>query len=62
MWNGQGQTALSKRVHPGGRTALELQGFVHFLRRARAPVYPYGAPVARLPTWFRRPNSRPQLT
>jgi hypothetical protein len=47
------QTALSKRVHPGGRTALELQGFAHFLRRARAPVYLYGAPGVRLPTWFR---------
>jgi hypothetical protein len=48
------QTAAGKPVHPGGRTALELHGFVHYLRPGPgAPVYLYGAPGVRLPTWFR---------
>lgn len=48
------QTALGKPVHPGGRTALELQGLAHFLGlSARAPVYLYGSPGLRLPAWFR---------
>ena len=48
------QKVGGKRVHPGGRTALELQGLGHFLRvGARSPVYLYGAPGVRLPAWFR---------
>jgi hypothetical protein len=48
------QTALQKRVHPGGRTALELHGLAHFLSlSARARVYLYGSPGVRLPAWFR---------
>jgi Transcriptional regulator, AbiEi antitoxin, Type IV TA system/Transcriptional regulator, AbiEi antitoxin N-terminal domain len=48
------QTTSGKRIHPGGRTALELHGLAHFLGlSARAPVYLYGAPGARLPAWFR---------
>jgi hypothetical protein len=47
------QKALGKRVHPGGRTALELHGLAHFVRlSARAPLYLYGAPGVRLPRWF----------
>jgi hypothetical protein len=48
------QTASGRRIHPGGRTALELHGLAHFLGlSARAPVYVYGAPGVRLPAWFR---------
>jgi hypothetical protein len=48
------QKEAGKRVHPGGRTALELHGLAHFLHlSARAPVYLYGVPGERLPTWFR---------
>jgi hypothetical protein len=48
------QKEVGNLVHPGGRTALELHGLAHFLRlSARAPVYLYGAPGERLPTWFR---------
>jgi Transcriptional regulator, AbiEi antitoxin, Type IV TA system/Transcriptional regulator, AbiEi antitoxin N-terminal domain len=48
------QKEVGNRVHPGGRTALELYGLAHFLRlSARAPVYLYGTPGERLPTWFR---------
>lgn len=48
------QKSAGKRMHPGGRTALELHGLAHVLRlSARAPVYLYGAPGLRLPAWFR---------
>ena len=48
------QKALGRRIHPGGRTALELHGLAHFLRLSgRPPVYLYGMPGVRLPTWFR---------
>jgi Transcriptional regulator, AbiEi antitoxin, Type IV TA system/Transcriptional regulator, AbiEi antitoxin N-terminal domain len=48
------QTASGKRIHPGGRAALELHGLAHFLGLSvRAPVYLYGEPGARLPAWFR---------
>lgn len=42
-----------KKVHPGGRTALELHGYAHFLRLGEKPaVRLYGAPGERLPAWF----------
>jgi Transcriptional regulator, AbiEi antitoxin, Type IV TA system/Transcriptional regulator, AbiEi antitoxin N-terminal domain len=51
------QKLAGKRVHPGGRTALDLHGLSHFLRlSARAPVYLYGVPGLRLPAWFRAHN------
>lgn len=47
------QKLSGRSIHPGGRTALELHGLAHFLRlNARAPVYLYGSPGVRLPTWF----------
>ena len=48
------QKEAGKRIHPGGRTALELHGLAHFLRLSRrAPVYLYGPPGVRLPRWVR---------
>lgn len=41
-------------IHPGGRTALELHGYSHFLRLApRRTVFLYGKPGERLPKWMR---------
>lgn len=49
------QKSGGKRIHPGGRTALELLGLGHFLRLGtRAPLHLYGAPGERLPTWYRQ--------
>jgi hypothetical protein len=49
------QKSGGKRIHPGGRSALELHGLDHFLRLGkRAPLHLYGAPGERLPTWFRQ--------
>jgi hypothetical protein len=48
------QSALKRNVHPGGRTALGLQSFAHFLPMSEsAPVYLYGGAGVRMPTWFR---------
>jgi hypothetical protein len=55
-WSGavytlQQQTQLS--VHPGGKTALQLQGYTHFVPLGKgATLMLYGSPRARLPTWF----------
>lgn len=41
-------------LHPGGRTALELLGYSHFLRLApRRAVFLYSGPGERLPKWMR---------
>jgi hypothetical protein len=47
------QSAAGKSIHPGGRTALELQGLSHAVRLGdHSPLYLYGAPGVRLPRWF----------
>jgi len=40
-------------IHPGGRTALELLGYEHFIQ-ARQVVWLFGPPYTRLPSWFSR--------
>ncbi|MCO5097248.1 MAG: type IV toxin-antitoxin system AbiEi family antitoxin [Rhodocyclaceae bacterium] len=48
------QTEPGTTIHPGGRTALELLGYSHFLRLApRRAVFLYGGPGERLPKWMR---------
>jgi hypothetical protein len=45
----------SKSLHPGGRTALELSGFAHFLPLGEAhPLFLFGRVGERLPAWFGR--------
>ncbi len=44
------QTILGHRLTVGGRTALELQGFEHYLKRNVHEVHLYGP--ARPPTWL----------
>lgn len=41
-------------IHPGGRTALELNGRGHFLSLGQPPIYLFGAQGERLPSWFRQ--------
>jgi hypothetical protein len=42
-------------VHAGGKTALLLQGYAHFIALGeRAPVWLWGRPGERLPAWFTR--------
>jgi hypothetical protein len=49
------QSELSLPVHVGGKTALELQGYAHFVPANNLPVvHLYGRAGRPLPTWFRR--------
>lgn len=49
------QFLLKLPVHVGGKTALELQGYAHFIPMRHLPVvHLYGQPGRPLPTWFRR--------
>lgn len=48
------QSQLNLPIHVGGKTALAMNGFSHFLSpRGKAPVYLFGEPMAKLPAWFR---------
>lgn len=47
------QRLLHMTVHPGGKTALELQGDAHFLPLGGGRVMLFGEPGERLPAWFR---------
>lgn len=55
-WSGavytlQQQSKLS--VHPGGKTALQLQGYTHFVPLGKGgALMLYGIPGVRLPAWF----------
>jgi hypothetical protein len=47
------QTQLGYEAHVGGKTALELQGYGHFLPMKNIPeFYLFGRPGRRLPSWF----------
>lgn len=46
------QKQLNLAVHAGGRTALELHGYVHYGRPVETTCSLFGAPKARLPSWF----------
>jgi hypothetical protein len=48
----QKQSGLS--VHPGGRTALALQGKAHYLELNTAQIWLFGSEKEKLPTWFRK--------
>lgn len=47
------QHQLGRAIHAGGKTALQLQGYAHFLPLgSNAPVWLYGTPGEKLPAWF----------
>jgi hypothetical protein len=47
------QTQLGLKVHPGGKTALELKGYAHYLAPGKREIFLYGTQRLILPTWFR---------
>lgn len=47
------QNQLSLSVHAGGKTALQLKGYAHYLPARQSKVYLYGARGLILPAWFR---------
>ncbi len=49
------QSQLGIPVHAGGKTALEMQGYGHFVPAGEgSAVYLFGDPGTRLPVWFLR--------
>lgn len=49
------QKHLNLPIHAAAKTALELQGITHFVSSGPSkPVYLFGAPRAKLPTWFKQ--------
>jgi len=47
------QTQLSLPVHAGGKTALELKGYAHYLPTRQNDVFLYGPHGMILPSWFK---------
>lgn len=47
------QTHLNLPVHIGGRTAIELRGYSHYIRTEQR-IHLYGASRLKLPTWFKQ--------
>jgi hypothetical protein len=46
------QTQLNLPAHVGARTALELQGYGHYMSSGLRTVFLFGSPGVRLPKWF----------
>lgn len=46
------QKQLELNIHAGGKTALELKGYAHYLRPGEQVCYLFGAPGEKLPKWF----------
>ncbi len=48
------QQQLKLPIHPGGKTALQLQGYAHFVPLGKNyPVWLLGAANCKLPLWFK---------
>jgi len=47
------QTQLGLNIHPGGKTALELKGYAHYLTAGKRKVFLYGTQGQVLPKWFK---------
>ena len=52
---------LGLTIHPGGKTALELAGYGHFLPLERQAVMLFGATGVKLPHWLRQQAEAWQL-
>jgi len=49
------QAQMGLPVHVGGKTALEMQGYAHYLPFGKGAVVAlFGAPGTRLPPWFQQ--------
>lgn len=55
------QTQLGCQIHAGGKTALELLGYGHFLSFGDTTVYLFGEPSVNLPLWFKQYNKERSL-
>jgi hypothetical protein len=48
------QNQAQSTIHPGGRTALSLQGRAHYLELSAKKVVLFGGAKEKLPTWFQK--------
>lgn len=49
------QEQMGLPIHAGGKTALQMQGYAHFLPMGKGTVVSlFGPPGVKLPTWFTR--------
>ncbi len=46
------QEQLKQKIHIGGKTALELQGYSHFIRAQETRIFLYSPTRSELPFWF----------
>lgn len=56
------QTQLGLNVHPGGKTALELKGYAHYLPSGKRKIFLYGTQGLVLPTWFKEDRLGVEIT
>ncbi|MCP4399251.1 MAG: hypothetical protein GY801_18355 [bacterium] len=55
------QAQLSLNVHVGGKTALEMKGYAHYLSDKLQQVFLFGPPRQKLPMWFRNYPWKPDI-
>ncbi len=55
------QNQVKYQLHPGGKTALSLQGKSHYLDLGLSKVFIFGEPKATLPGWFKTHNWGPEI-
>jgi hypothetical protein len=48
------QTHLCLPIHVGGKTAMQLRGYAHFLELGKESVCLFGKRKTKLPSWFRQ--------
>lgn len=48
------QKQLGLKIHPGGKTALELKGYAHYLPSGVRNIFLYASQGLLLPAWFKR--------
>jgi hypothetical protein len=49
------QEQMRLPIHAGGKTALQMQGYAHFLPLGKGAVVSlFGSPGVKLPTWFKQ--------
>lgn len=46
------QQQKQSTIHPGGKTALELSGLAHYLKKQQRETKLFGAHTEKLPAWF----------
>jgi hypothetical protein len=49
------QEQMGLAIHTGGKTALQMQGYAHFLPMGKnSTILLFGPPGVKLPTWFKK--------